>query len=304
LNPQRKRNGTEGDKKMARRLYAHPKTSALVLAVTMIVLSLWTWGTSTPTDGVMPSPEEALQRLQAGNARFVGGKCTHPRVDAKRLVETADKGQHPFATVITCSDSRVPVEVLFDQGIGDVFVIRVAGNVCDTDEVGSIEYGVDHLETPLFVVLGHTHCGAVTAVTTEAQLHGSIPPLVDNILPAVKKAAAMNPHLSKEELVPEAIKANCWQSIEDLFKASPATRDRVKAGKLKVVAAIYNIRTGKVGWLGSHPDQDRLLAVATAPSETHQEAKDNHNVQESDPIPFYSRRTATTAPAQSETAHH
>ncbi len=289
---------------MSQRLSTRRKTAVLVLAIALIALSLRTWGNATPTDSVMPSPEEALTRLTEGNGRFISGKSTHPRIDAKRLAETAENGQHPFATVITCSDSRVPVEVLFDQGVGDVFVIRVAGNVCDTDEVGSIEYGVDHLETPLFVVLGHTHCGAVTAVTTEAELHGSIPPLVDNITPAVKKAALANPHLAKDELVPEAIKANCWQSIEDLFKASPATRDRVKAGTLKVVAAIYNIRTGKVGWLGSHPDQDRLLAVATAPSEPHEVAKENRNVQASDPIPFYSRRAATSTPAETETAHH
>jgi carbonic anhydrase len=203
-----------------------------------------------------------MKMLQAGNERFVAGQSRHPRLDAKRLLETAENGQHPFATVITCSDSRVPVEMLFDQGVGDVFVIRVAGNVCDVDEAGSIEYGVDHLGTPLFVVLGHTHCGAVTAVTTEAKLHGNIPALVDNIQPAVAKARAANPHLTAVELVPEAIKANCWQSIEDLIRTSAPTRERIKAGKLKIVAAIYNIRTGKVGWLGAHPEQDGLVAAA------------------------------------------
>lgn len=235
----------------------------------VVVLTAWTCGSSPTSSAVLPSPTEAMKKLMEGNERFTANKCTHPRIDAKRLLETAENGQHPFATVITCSDSRVPVEVLFDQGIGDLFVIRVAGNVCDVDEVGSIEYGVDHLETPVLVVLGHTQCGAVTAVTTEAELHGSIPALVDNIAPAVKKAAAANPHLTKEELVPEAIKANCWRSIEDLLKTSSATQERVKAGKLKVVAAIYNIRTGKVGLLGTHPEQDRLLAVDAKPAATH-----------------------------------
>jgi carbonic anhydrase len=289
---------------MSKRMRAHPKTSALVLTVIIIVLSAWTWGSSTPSDTAMPSPDQALQKLTEGNARFVAGKCTHPRIDAKRLAETAQNGQHPFATVITCSDSRVPVEVLFDQGIGDVFVIRVAGNVCDVDEVGSIEYGVDHLETPLFIVLGHTHCGAVTAVTTEAELHGSIPPLVDNILPAVKKAASANPHLTNEELVPEAIKANCWQSIEDLFKSSPATRERVKAGKLKVVAAIYNIQTGKVGWLGVHPEQDSLLAMAAGHEQSHTEiAAETAAETASEAVPFYSRRTHTAVTAEPEATH-
>ena len=213
-----------------------------------------------------PSPDEALATLKEGNARFVGGQSTHPRADSARIADTAQNGQHPFTTVLTCSDSRVPVESIFDQGIGDVFVIRVAGNVCDTDEIGSIEYGVDHLGTPLLVVLGHTKCGAVTAVTTNAALHGNIPPLVDNIGPAVAKARAANPALQGEALVPEAIKANCWQAIDDLFKSSPAVRDKVKSGAVKVVAAVYDITNGRVEWLGAHPEQGRLLAYTGGPS--------------------------------------
>jgi len=122
---------------MPKKLRKNPK-GCLFVPVTMIaVLSTWTWGWSTPSAGAPSSAEEAMQRLKDGNARFVAGKCTHPRIDAARLTETATKGQSPFATVITCSDSRVPVEVLFDQGIGDLFVIRVAGNVCHVDEAGS-----------------------------------------------------------------------------------------------------------------------------------------------------------------------
>ena len=213
-----------------------------------------------------PSPEEALAALKEGNARFVAGQSAHPRADSSRIADTAQNGQHPFTTVLTCSDSRVPVEHVFDQGIGDVFVIRVAGNICDTDEIGSIEYGVDHLGTPLLVVLGHTKCGAVTAVTTNAALHGNIPPLVDNIRPAVVKAQAANPNLQGEALVPEAIKANCWQAIDDLFQSSPATRDKVKSGAVKVVAAVYDVANGRVEWLGAHPEQGRLLAYTGGPS--------------------------------------
>ena len=167
------------------------------------------------------APDQALQRLEQGNARFVAGESTHENTGADRMAETAKNGQHPFATVITCSDSRVPVARVFDQGIGDLFVIRVAGNVSDVDEVGSIEYGVDHLGTPVMVVLGHTNCGAVTAVVTNAELHGSIPPLVDNIKPAVEQARKNHPHLQGKALVPEAVKANVWQSIDDLFKTRP-----------------------------------------------------------------------------------
>ncbi len=206
------------------------------------------------------TPDQAIERMKAGNARFTGDKCLHPNTDAGRITETFKNGQKPFATVITCSDSRVPVERVFDQGIGDVFVIRVAGNVCNVDEAGSIEYGVDHLGTPVLIVLGHTSCGAVTAVVTEAKLHGNIPPLVANIKPAVAAAKKNNPTLHGKALVPAAVKANVAQSIDDLFKMSPATRKLVANGSLKVVGAVYDISNGHVQWLGEHPQQKRLLA--------------------------------------------
>lgn len=175
------------------------------------------------------TPDEAIERLTQGNVRYHSGEPEHPRSDAQRMQQTTEHGQHPFATVITCSDSRVPVERVFDQGIGDVFTIRVAGNVCDTDEIGSIEYGVDHLGTPLFVVLGHTGCGAVTAVVTGAELHGSIPPLVDNIGPAVAKASKAHPSLHGQDLVPEAVKANVWQSIDDLVTVLESALRQLRA---------------------------------------------------------------------------
>ena len=218
------------------------------------------------------TPDQALAQLQAGNARFVAGQPTHPNIDAARRSATVKDGQHPSVTVVGCSDSRVPIEQLFDQGVGDVFVVRVAGNVCDTDEVGSIEYGVDHLGTPLLIVLGHTACGAVTAVTTEAVLHGNIPPLVDNIAPAVAAAQKAHPDLHGKDLVPAAIQANVRQSIDDLFKTSPATRKLVADGKLKVVGAVYDLETGKVDWLGAHPEQARLLAYTGGPSAGHGES--------------------------------
>jgi methyl-accepting chemotaxis protein len=213
------------------------------------------------------TPEGALARLTQGNARFVAGNSQNPNTGKERLADTAQNGQHPFATVISCSDSRVPVERLFDQGIGDIFVVRVAGNVCATDEIGSIEYGVDHLQTPLLVVLGHTNCGAVTAVVTGAELHGNIPPLLDNIKPALAVAQKKFPNLTGKDLVPAAIEANVWQSVDDLMKSSPATRERVKNGKLKIVGAVYDIETGNVNWLGAHPGQARLLAYASGPGQ-------------------------------------
>lgn len=221
-----------------------------------VFLSLPALASST---GPGMSPDQALAMLRQGNARFVAGQTLHPHQTAQRLQETAAHGQKPFATVLACSDSREPVELLFDQGVGDVFVIRVAGNVSDVDEVGSIEYGVGHLATPLLVVLGHTHCGAVTAVATGAVVHGSIPQLVDNIAPAVKRAEAQAQGLPQSVLVEKAVRENVWQSIADAFKRSEEIRHLVAAGKLKVVGAVYDLATGLVQWMGDHPGQADLL---------------------------------------------
>jgi len=156
------------------------------------------------------SADDALAMLKEGNDRFAAGKSGYPNTAANRRQETASGGQHPFATVLSCSDSRVPVEYIFDRGIGDLFVIRVAGNVADTDEIATAEYGVDHLGTPVLMVLGHTRCGAVTAVATGAQVHGKLPQLVDNIVPAVRKAQTERPDLKGDALVNEAITNNIW----------------------------------------------------------------------------------------------
>lgn len=192
------------------------------------------------------SPEMGLQMLAEGNLRFALGQPAHPNTSFSRRLLTTTDGQAPFATIIACSDSRVPVEILFDQGVGDLFVIKVAGNVADTDEIGSAEYGVDHLGTPVLMVLGHTYCGAVTAVTTGAEVHGSIPLLVDNIAPAVEKAKHAHPAAEKAELINAAIEENVWQSIDDIMAKSHAIAERAAAGKVVVVGAIYDILTGKV----------------------------------------------------------
>jgi len=205
------------------------------------------------------TPEQALKALKDGNKRYVENNRTYTNQDKARIDETSTSGQHPYATIIGCSDSRVPIEHVFDAGIGDLFVIRVAGNVCDTDEVGSIEYGVKHLHTPVFVVLGHTQCGAVTAVAKNAEVHGSIPKLVDNIAPAVEKAKKSHGHEANKEMVGEAIKLNVWQSIEDLLHRSHDAVKLAKAKKLLIVGAVYHLETGKVEWLGEHPKLAKLL---------------------------------------------
>jgi carbonic anhydrase len=217
--------------------------------------------------GPAVTPAEAQSQLKEGNARFVSGKSEFPRQDMARLSETAP-AQHPKATILTCSDSRIPVEKVFDQGIGDLFVIRVAGNVCDVDETGTIEYGVEHLGTPILLVLGHTKCGAVTAVATNAEVHGSIPQLVDNIGPAVERAHKLNPSLEGKELVPAATTENVWQSIEDMLQRSSILREKVIEGAVKVYGGLYHLEDGTVEWLGPHPRQTALLASPMSTPET------------------------------------
>jgi carbonic anhydrase len=220
-----------------------------------------------------PGPDEVLQVLKEGNQRFYTGKATYPHTDFARLAQagTEDQRDHAYATVITCSDSRVPVELIFDAGVMDIFVIRVAGNVANTDEIGSIEYGLAHVNTPVLVVLGHTQCGAVTAVThaVQGEVHRferNIPPLVDNIIPAVKRAIDLHPNAHGDAIVPYAILENVWQSIEDLFMASPASRNMVKEGKAMVVGAIYDVGTGKVTWLPLEKVHEILKKVEASPA--------------------------------------
>lgn len=220
-----------------------------------------------------PSLDKVVSMLKAGNERFTNDELIHPHLDNARMIQAGreNQGDHAYATVITCSDSRVPVESIFDAGIMDIFVIRVAGNVCDTDEIGSIEYGFAHVNTPVLVVLGHTQCGAVTAVTNAIEGHGhalerNIPPLVDNIEPAVKRAKKSHPDKIGKQVIPYAIEENVWQSIEDLFLESPASRELVKNGKVKVVGAIYNVGNGNVKWLSESKVDEILRKVEANPN--------------------------------------
>ena len=253
--------------------------STLIIALcTFFLLAGSAFATDAPAQRMF-TPDEAMTQLKAGNDRFAAGHSIHPNQDRQRRLLTTSKGQHPFATAIACSDSRVPVEILFDQGIGDVFVIKVAGNVLDVDEVGSVEYGVDHLGTPVMVVLGHTHCGAVTAVVQGAEIHGSIPQLVDNIIPAVKKTKHDHPELTGDALVTAAVINNVWQGINDLLMNSPATRARVEAGTLQVVGAVYDIDTGKVDWMGTHPRQAAIMEAAGPAVMAHGEGAAVHGTE-------------------------
>jgi carbonic anhydrase len=228
----------------------------------MILTACYNAVSAKTTDHVVKPEIKAdtiITQLSEGNERFIAGKSIHPHATPNQLVLTAKEGQHPVATVLSCSDSRVPVELIFDQGFGDIFVVRVAGNICGGEQTGSIEYGVEHLETPLLVVLGHSQCGAVTAAATNAEAPGSIHLLVEHIKPAIACAQKHQPKLHGKDLVPQAILCNIWMTIEDLLKNSEIVRELVEQGKLKVVGATYDLPTGKVAWLGTHPDQEMIL---------------------------------------------
>lgn len=235
--------------------------SGLLAAIFLFASATAVRGSS---EGSGMSAAEALKKLQEGNARFVAGSPSTADISIGRRRETA-KGQKPFVTVLGCSDSRESLEHIFGAGIGELFVIRVAGNVADTDEIGSIEYGVDHLGTPVLLVLGHTACGAVTAVATGAEVHGHIPRLVDNIVPAVasaRKTLGGNP--SKDALVERSINENIFQSMRDILSRSYIIAGRVKEGKVKVIGALYHLDSGSIDWLGEHPEQSALVAEAIA----------------------------------------
>ena len=219
------------------------------------------------------SPDEALRVLKEGNARYVDGKLQHLHQGADRRALTSGQGQHPLAAVLSCSDSRVPPEIIFDQGIGDIFVIRVAGNVAATDEIGSIEYAVDHLATPMVVVLGHSQCGAVTAVVDDTKLPPNIANLVAPIKPAVDKAREANPQAAKDVLLKAAITDNVWQAMEDMLRLSPIIREKVRDSQVKLVGAHYDLDTGQVQWLGPHPDQAKLVGGKKGAGKTGKKEK-------------------------------
>lgn len=239
----------------------------------LLPLNLLGAGLSGPSRRM--TPDEVLDQLQAGDRRFMEGCCQHPHSDADRLRQAGaeNQGDHAIATVIACSDSRVPVELIFDTGIMDVFVVRVAGNVCNADEIASIEYGILHVHTPVMVLLGHTQCGAVTATVSRYEgaggpLEVNIPPLLDSILPAVLAAKEKHPGLSGDALVAAATEENIWRGIEQLLLKSPAIRQQLRDGKVKIIGAIYDVGTGNIDWLSELKTIEILNRVETDPART------------------------------------
>lgn len=194
------------------------------------------------------SPHDALKRLQDGNARFVSGESQHPH-EAREWRSILEGGQRPFAVVLGCSDSRVPPELLFDQGFGDLFIVRVAGNVVDTDVIASIEYAVDHLDTRLVVVMGHSNCGAVTATLDELTDPGPEAAEIVSLLYRIEPAVVGLPDgSSRDEKITEAVKRNVELAVRRLTRV-PDLRRSMDAGRITVVGAVYDMHTGRVGFL-------------------------------------------------------
>ena len=190
-----------------------------------------------------PTADEVLKTLLAGNDRFVSGNLLHPN-HCEESRKSVVSGQEPIATVLTCSDSRVPPVDIFDQGIGDLFVVRVAGNIIGDHSLGSIEYGVEHLHTPLVVVLGHSSCGAVTAVVSGAKLAGHIATLAPPIQAAIKSVED-----TEGNAVDNASKVLAQKIAARIAESEPVVADYVKAGKVKVIAAYYDLDSGVVSVL-------------------------------------------------------
>lgn len=189
------------------------------------------------------TPEAALAALLAGNKRFVSGKAEHPRQGAKRLKKTAT-GQDPFAIVLGCADSRVGAEVLFDQGIGDLFVNRVAGNVADDLLLGSMEFAIEEFAPPLLIVLGHERCGAIKATVGAVNSGETAPGHIGTIVEALKPI--VTPYAKDADAVEKGLRANVRAQAASMMSRSSIVREQVEAGRMGLVCARYDLDTGVV----------------------------------------------------------
>jgi len=211
------------------------------LAAASALLSLAVF-TASSEDKPAITAQQALQKLSEGNARFVQERAAHPNQSSERRAEVLS-GQNPFAVILGCSDSRIPPEIIFDQGIGDLFIVRTAGQVVDDVALGSIEYAVEHLGVPLVMVLGHDKCGAITATIAGGEASGHIGSLVAALNPAVEKAKGMG---SKDQLLNNSIDENVRMITHQLRSSKPLLSKLVEEGKLQIVGARYYLDSGRV----------------------------------------------------------
>ncbi|MFV0291174.1 MAG: carbonic anhydrase [Mangrovibacterium sp.] len=195
-----------------------------------------------------------LADLIQGNARFVEGKLMHDHQDVRRIKEL-EAAQHPKSVIISCSDSRVPPEIIFDQGLGDLFTIRTAGNVMDDFELGSVEYAVEHLHTKLVVVMGHEGCGAIAAMIDHAKHgeqdsiseHGFVPDHISTIVEALEgESEAIEALKNTENLSGSMVRANVTHGVKQLRTSEPILSKMYAAGEIEIIGAVYHLDTGKV----------------------------------------------------------
>lgn len=173
----------------------------------------------------------------------------YPRQDEAVRLRTLEKGQNPFAAILSCSDSRIPIEMVFDKGIGDIFSVQNAGNVCDETAIGSFELGITQFDIPLLIVMGHTDCGAVKIAVKGTLMDGNIPQVINRIRPAVETVLKRKPKIEGDALVLESARENAQRTAAEFVDNSKIIRDRVEGGSLTVKSAFYYLENGMVEWL-------------------------------------------------------
>lgn len=231
-----------------------------------LLIALFSSAAFASDAGPLLSGDDALAALRDGNARYVSGKPNAWHADANKRT-ALNEGQRPYACVVTCSDSRVPPEILFDQTLGEIFVIRLAGNVISPEAVGSVEYAVAHLNVPVVIVLGHTSCGAVKAAIADPNITGPIHSLVNRITPAV--TAAKRKGFNDADVCTAAISENARMGAEILVQESRPIEAALNHGRLALLSAIYDLHSGEVRWLTqlSAPKIPEPVAAKPAPEE-------------------------------------
>ncbi len=218
--------------------------------------------------------EAVLSLLKDGNARFAAGRPLHPNIESARQHLSAGESQHPLATIFTCSDSRAPVEFIFDRAPGDLFVVRSAGNLATDDGLASLEYGSEHLTTPVLVVLGHTGCGVISAVAENAPLTARLATLAKELTPVVELAR----RTPGSDLIATAARVHVQLTVSGILSRCPTIKARADAGLVSVLGAVYHQDSGVVEWLTA---PESTLAVAhDTPLETgHAGKPESHSRQ-------------------------
>lgn len=208
-------------------------------------------------------PKDGLQRLKEGNARFVAGETPRARADTTSLRQAA-RGQTPFACVLACSDARVPVEFVFDQGAGDLFVVRTAGNTAGGHEVASLAFAVNALKTPVVVVMGHTDCGAIRAAVCPGRSIDEMSPITEEIRPAAERVPGAGRDDPDQSVIDQVARAHVTDVIQLLIDRSQVIREAVADGSCRVVGAIYHTTAGRVDFIDDALDHKPRVVIRPA----------------------------------------